>query len=73
MLGVKLFGVKPLPAQCDHSPARHQILCGRRRRHGKDHTLFALRDGRVSFKTGFKRRTFVSWSGYESGDEDRAE
>ena len=27
---------------------------------GKDHTLFALRDGRVSFKTGFKRRTFVS-------------
>ncbi|MDE2481357.1 MAG: 50S ribosomal protein L27 [bacterium] len=27
---------------------------------GKDHTLFALRDGQVSFKTGFKRRTFVS-------------
>jgi large subunit ribosomal protein L27 len=27
---------------------------------GKDHTLFALRDGRVSFKTGYKRRTFVS-------------
>jgi large subunit ribosomal protein L27 len=27
---------------------------------GKDHTLFALRDGNVSFKTGFKRRTFVS-------------
>ena len=29
---------------------------------GKDHTLFALRDGRVSFKTGYKRRTFVSVS-----------
>ena len=27
---------------------------------GKDHTLFALRDGNVSFKTGFKRRTYVS-------------
>ena len=27
---------------------------------GKDHTLFALRDGHVSFKTGYKRRTFVS-------------
>ena len=27
---------------------------------GKDHTLFALRDGQVSFKTGYKRRTFVS-------------
>ena len=27
---------------------------------GKDHTLYALRDGQVSFKTGFKRRTFVS-------------
>jgi large subunit ribosomal protein L27 len=27
---------------------------------GKDHTLFALCDGNVAFKTGFKRRTFVS-------------
>ena len=27
---------------------------------GTDHTLFALRDGQVSFKTGYKRRTFVS-------------
>ena len=27
---------------------------------GKDHTLFALCDGAVSFKTGFKRRTYVS-------------
>ena len=39
---------------------------------GKDHTLFALRDGQVSFKTGYKRRTFVSViAGHESGDEDR--
>jgi len=27
---------------------------------GKDHTLFALCDGNVTFKSGFKRRTFVS-------------
>ena len=27
---------------------------------GKDHTLFALCDGKVAFHEGFKRRTFVS-------------
>jgi large subunit ribosomal protein L27 len=27
---------------------------------GKDHTLFALCDGHVQFRQGFKRRTFVS-------------
>jgi len=27
---------------------------------GKDHTLFALRDGKVAFREGFKRRTYVS-------------
>ncbi len=27
---------------------------------GKDHTLFALTDGNVSFRKGFKRRVFVS-------------
>jgi large subunit ribosomal protein L27 len=27
---------------------------------GKDHTLFALVDGRVSFRKGFKGRSFVS-------------
>jgi large subunit ribosomal protein L27 len=26
---------------------------------GKDHTLFALVDGRVEFRKGFKRRTYV--------------
>ncbi|MFN8283498.1 MAG: 50S ribosomal protein L27 [Chitinophagales bacterium] len=29
---------------------------------GKDHTIFALVDGKVSFKKGFKDRTFVSVS-----------
>jgi len=27
---------------------------------GNDHTLFATTDGNVSFKTGYKRRQFVS-------------
>ncbi|MGB0694415.1 MAG: 50S ribosomal protein L27 [Rhodospirillaceae bacterium] len=27
---------------------------------GKDHTLFATADGKVSFSKGYKRRTFVS-------------
>lgn len=27
---------------------------------GKDHTLFALADGSVSFKKGYKNRTFVN-------------
>lgn len=27
---------------------------------GKDHTLFALTEGRVSFRKGLKKRTFVS-------------
>lgn len=27
---------------------------------GRDHTLFAMTDGKVEFDTGFRRRTFVS-------------
>jgi large subunit ribosomal protein L27 len=27
---------------------------------GKDHTLFALTDGQVAFRKGFKRRTYVA-------------
>ena len=27
---------------------------------GKDHTLFAMADGRVEFSTGYKNRTFIS-------------
>jgi large subunit ribosomal protein L27 len=39
---------------------------------GKDHTLFALTDGQVRSKKGFKRRTFVSViaGGDGSGGED---
>ena len=27
---------------------------------GKDHTLFALKEGKVRFSTGFKKRKFIS-------------
>ena len=61
MLGVKLFG--------GESVSGGNVIIRQRGTKfyaaegvgmGEDHTLFALRDGRVSFKTGYKRRTFVS-------------
>jgi large subunit ribosomal protein L27 len=61
MLGVKLFG--------GESVAGGNVIVRQRGTKfypgegvgmGKDHTLFALRDGSVAFKTGFKRRTYVS-------------
>ncbi len=33
---------------------------------GKDHTIFALIDGKVEFKKGFLGRTFISVVPYES-------
>ena len=37
---------------------------------GKDHTLFALCEGKVAFREGFKRRTYVSVRiGGASGEE----
>jgi len=61
MLGVKLFG--------GESVAGGNVIVRQRGTKfypgegvgmGKDHTLFALRDGSVAFKSGFKRRTYVS-------------
>ena len=61
MLGVKLFG--------GESVAGGNVIVRQRgtKFHpgenvgmGKDHTLYALADGQVTFKTGFKRRTYVS-------------
>jgi len=61
MLGVKLFG--------GESVAGGNVIVRQRGTKfypgegvgmGKDHTLFALRGGNVAFKTGFKRRTYVS-------------
>ena len=60
-LGVKMFGGQKIEAG--------NIICRQRGTQfhpgenvgmGKDHTLFALTDGQVTFRKGFKRRTFVS-------------
>jgi large subunit ribosomal protein L27 len=61
MLGVKLFGGEA--AMGGNVIVRQRgtkFWPGEGVGMGKDHTLFALRDGQVSFKTGYKRRTFVS-------------
>jgi large subunit ribosomal protein L27 len=61
MLGVKLFGGEA--ATGGNVIVRQRgtkFWPGEGVGMGKDHTLFALRDGQVSFKTGYKRRTFVS-------------
>jgi len=61
MLGVKLFGGESVSGGNVIVRQRGtKFYAGEGVGMGKDHTLFALRDGQVSFKTGYKRRTFVS-------------
>jgi large subunit ribosomal protein L27 len=61
MLGVKLFGGEAVSGGNVIVRQRGtKFYAGENVGMGKDHTLFALADGRVAFKTGFKRRTFVS-------------
>ena len=61
MLGVKLFGGEAVMGGNVIVRQRGtRFWPGEGVGMGKDHTLYALRDGQVSFKTGFKRRTFVS-------------
>jgi large subunit ribosomal protein L27 len=61
MLGVKLFGGEAVEGGNVIVRQRGtKFHAGRGVGMGRDHTLFALWDGQVSFKTGFKRRTFVS-------------
>jgi large subunit ribosomal protein L27 len=61
MLGVKLFGGEKVAGGNVIVRQRGtKFYAGEGVGMGKDHTLFALRDGQVSFKTGYKRRTFVS-------------
>ena len=60
-LGVKKFGGEVISAGNVIVRQRgNKFFPGEGVGMGKDHTLFALTDGRVAFKTGFKRRTFVS-------------
>ncbi|HVU20706.1 MAG TPA: 50S ribosomal protein L27 [Rhizomicrobium sp.] len=61
MLGVKIFGGQK--AEGGNIIVRQRgtkFHPGTNVGMGKDHTLFALCDGQVSFREGYKRRTFVS-------------
>lgn len=59
-LGVKKFGSQDVLAGNilvrQRGTAKH---AGRNVGMGRDHTLYALIDGKVSFTKGFKNRTFV--------------
>jgi large subunit ribosomal protein L27 len=60
-LGVKKFGGEQIEAGNIIVRQRGtQFHPGQNVGMGKDHTLFAKTDGFVTFKTGLKRRTFVS-------------
>ncbi len=60
-LGVKLFGGQAAVAGNIIVRQRGtQWWPGANVGMGKDHTLFALVDGRVTFKKGLKGRTFIS-------------
>ncbi len=59
-LGVKLFGGQEILAGniiVRQRGTKHHA--GKNVGVGKDHTLFALKDGVVSFKKGYKQRSFV--------------
>jgi large subunit ribosomal protein L27 len=60
-LGVKLFGGHAIEAGNIIVRQRGtQFHPGENVGMGKDHTLFALCNGKVAFREGFKRRTYVS-------------
>jgi large subunit ribosomal protein L27 len=60
-LGVKLFGGQVITAGNVIVRQRGtKFHPGENVGMGKDHTLFATQDGHVQFRTGYKRRTFVS-------------
>ena len=63
-LGVKLFaGQTAKPGDIIVRQRGNKMLAGKHVGVGKDHTLFALKNGKVSFKTrrkvGFNNRTLV--------------
>jgi large subunit ribosomal protein L27 len=60
-LGVKKFGGEQIAAGNIIVRQRGtKFHPGRNVGMGKDHTLYATRDGKVEFRQGFKRRTYVS-------------
>jgi large subunit ribosomal protein L27 len=61
MLGVKLFGGERVAGGNIIVRQRGtKFWAGEGVGIGKDHSLFALTDGQVAFRQGFKRRTYVS-------------
>ncbi|MEJ1969344.1 MAG: 50S ribosomal protein L27 [Rhizomicrobium sp.] len=61
MLGVKLFGGEKVAGGNIIVRQRGtKFWAGEGVGMGKDHSLFALTDGQVAFRQGFKRRTYVS-------------
>jgi large subunit ribosomal protein L27 len=60
-LGVKKFGGEAIGAGNIIVRQRGtRFFAGENVGMGKDHTLFALRAGKVEFRKGLKRRTYVS-------------
>lgn len=60
-LGVKIFGgQKIVGGNVIVRQRGTKFFAGENVGMGKDHTLFALCDGQVQFREGFKRRTYVS-------------
>jgi large subunit ribosomal protein L27 len=60
-LGVKKFGGEVvIPGNIIVRQRGTKFWAGENVGMGKDHSLFALTDGQVSFRQGFKRRTYVS-------------
>lgn len=60
-LGVKLFGgQKAVPGNVILRQRGTRWHAGKNVGIGRDHTLFALTEGRVTFKKGWKDRQFVS-------------
>ena len=60
-LGVKKFGGEAIGAGSIIVRQRGtKFFAGANVGTGKDHTLFALRDGKVTYHQGFKRRTYIS-------------
>jgi large subunit ribosomal protein L27 len=61
MLGVKIFGGQKISGGNVIVRQRGtKFHPGENVGMGKDHTLFAMCDGHVAFREGYKRRTFVS-------------
>jgi large subunit ribosomal protein L27 len=61
MLGVKLYGGQKVAGGNVIVRQRGtKFWAGENVGMGTDHTLFALTEGQVAFKSGFKRRTYVS-------------